>query len=148
FRPSSTSAASIGFRSSTGSGSPSSKSWHQLARVDRKGGVDELLKRIYGPGAGRQWVIGLGEGGGPMVGRKSWSTRVTFAFTIMALVATACGGGTKSPQGQAGGGGTKPCLKEAFVFVLPMNIPGWTGAAADSIPLLKQKYPCVETRAL
>jgi basic membrane protein A and related proteins len=83
-----------------------------------------------------------------MVGRRSLITRVGFGFTALALLATACGGGTKTPQGQSGGGGTKTCLKEAFVFVLPMNIPGWTGAAADSIPILKQKYPCVETRAL
>ncbi|HJP65897.1 MAG TPA: BMP family ABC transporter substrate-binding protein [Actinomycetota bacterium] len=82
-----------------------------------------------------------------MVGRRSLIVRVGFVLTALALVATACDGGTKSTQGQAGGGESKPCLKEAFVFVLPMSIPGWTGAAADSIPLLKQKYPCVETRA-
>jgi basic membrane protein A len=74
--------------------------------------------------------------------------RVGFVLTALVLVATACDGGTKATQGQAGGGASKPCLKEAFVFVLPMDIPGWTGAAADSIPLLKKKYPCVETRAL
>jgi basic membrane protein A len=73
-----------------------------------------------------------------------------FGLTAISVVATACGGGGGTTKGTAGGGGGsgKPCLREAFVFVLPMNIPGWTGAAADSIPILKQKFPCVETRAL
>jgi basic membrane protein A len=67
----------------------------------------------------------------------------------VALLGTACSKKTTTTTTEGGGGGAaKPCLKEAFVFVLPMNIPGWTGAAADSIPLLKEKYPCVETRAL
>jgi basic membrane protein A and related proteins len=81
---------------------------------------------------------------------RSTFTRFVFGLTAVAIVATACGGGGGTTTGTGGGGGGsgKPCLREAFVFVLPMNIPGWTGAAADSIPILKQKYPCVETRAL
>jgi basic membrane protein A len=80
---------------------------------------------------------------------RSTFARFVFGLTAVAVVATACGGGgTTTGTGGGGGGSGKPCLREAFVFVLPMNIPGWTGAAADSIPILKQKYPCVETRAL
>jgi basic membrane protein A and related proteins len=80
--------------------------------------------------------------------RKSTFTRFALSLTAVALLATACGDNGGTTTGGGGGGASKPCLREAFVFVLPMNIPGWTGAAADSIPLLKQKYPCVETRAL
>jgi basic membrane protein A and related proteins len=90
-----------------------------------------------------QWGVRR-RGGGP-VGRRRSVSRFAPVFAALALVATACGGG--GPATQAGGEG-EPCLKLAFVFVLPMDIPGWTGAAADSIPLLEQRFPCIQTRAL
>jgi basic membrane protein A and related proteins len=95
--------------------------------------------------------------GGIHTSRRS---RVVFrrSFALMAsigLLAAACGGepvseSTDAPTGQTSGpaAAEEPCLRAAFVFSSPSNIPGWEGAATDGITLVQEQLPCVETRSL